>query len=142
MLINMMIFRDQYCILNTLTSTYLVTYTHQMKCTQKHVHMHAHMRTCMRTCMHTYAHAGAHAHLCTCACAQCLHLIEYIYLLGLGLHRLFPFVLILPMYYLIVVFANTRRSLMQCWHRLFQKVNLEYFLKSQIQIFDFKFNFN
>ena len=50
MLINMMIFRDQYCILNTLTSTYLVTYTHQMKCTQKHVHMHAHMRTCMRTC--------------------------------------------------------------------------------------------
>ena len=138
MLINMMIFRDQYCILNTLTSTYLVTYTHQMKCTQKHVHMHVHMRTCMRTCMHTYAHAGAHAHLCTCACAQCLHLIEYIYLLGLGLHRLFPFVLILPMYYLIVVFANTRRSLMQCWHRLFQKVNLEYFLKSQIQISTFE----
>ena len=97
----MMIFRDQYCILNALTSTYLVTYTHQMKCTQKRVR--------------------------TCACPQCQHLIEYICLRGLGLHRLFPFVLILPMYYLIVVFANTRRSLMQCWHRLFNYMHL--FLK-------------
>ena len=50
------------------------------------------------------AYVCAHAHT---VCTQYLHLIEHICLLGLGLHRLFPFVLILPMNYLIVVFANT-----------------------------------
>ena len=80
----MMIFRDQYQILNTLTSD-ILSYIH----TSNEMHSTA----CGR--MHT------------CVCAQCLHLREYICVLGLGLHRLFPFVLMLPMYYLIVVFANT-----------------------------------
>ena len=42
-------------------------------------------------------------------------------------------------YLALWVFANTRRSCMQCWHRLFQKVNLDYFLKSQVQKYQINF---
>ena len=47
--VTLMIFWDQFYILNPLTSSYLVTYKPQMKCIHKHMHMHAHMRVCTKS---------------------------------------------------------------------------------------------
>ena len=122
-----MIFRDQYCILNTLTSTYLVTYTHQMKCTQKHVHMHAHMRTCMRKC------ALVLMHMHTMSTFDTIYLLAWI-----GTAQIVPICFDTTHVLFDSGICQYSSQLNAVLAPLVSESKLEYFLKSQIQISTFE----